>query len=189
MESWRLVWRQGFCPGLPTAGLELLEAALITDDPKLTQGSTTTPPPLQCVEDWPCEAADAIATCGIPDAGGWGEATIGQIEEFFAKACFDADQRLKEPAACRYFLNWYDDEPRDSMREQLRHEVQRELNDRAFMTRAVVPAEFTAAVLDPDGLDPTTYGVIADWYDDRGHPGDEEQAEMFRLRMRRLEGV
>ena len=128
MESWRLTWRNGFVPVLPTAGLEALRDGLMRDDPRLTQGSTTTPPPLQCVKDWPCEGACALGYCG------WrGEDlnTVGDVEEFFAKACFDADQRMGEPAACRWFLNWFDDTPRDEMRRELLAEVELALASRA----------------------------------------------------------
>jgi hypothetical protein len=83
-----------------------------------------------CVQDWPCEKADAIAMCGVVENGGFGEATVGQAEEFFAKACFDADTALGEPAACRWFLNWHDDTPRDEMRRELLSEVEQELNNR-----------------------------------------------------------
>lgn len=127
MESWRLVWRDGFTPGLSTNSLTALRDVLRTDDPRLTQGSTTTPPPLLCVQDWPCEAADAIGVCG------WlGEElrTVGEVEEFFAKACFEADQRLGEPAACRWFLNWFDDTPRNDVRRELLAEVEAELKKR-----------------------------------------------------------
>ena len=127
MESWRLVWRDGFAPVLSTTGLEALRDALLLDDPRLTQGSTTTPPPLMCVQDWPVEAACALGYCG------WqGDTldTVGQVEEFFARACFEADQRLGEPAACRWFLNWFDDTPRAQMRRDLLAEVELALADR-----------------------------------------------------------
>src|ERR1041385_7183122 len=106
MESWRLVWRDGFVPVLSTAGLEALRDALRGDDPRLTQGSTTTPPPLMCVQDWPVEAACALGFCGWQ---GDELESVGQVEEHFAKCCFEADQRLGEAAACRWFLNWFDD--------------------------------------------------------------------------------
>jgi hypothetical protein len=170
MESWRLVWRNGFAKHYPTDGLESLEAALTVDDPRLTQGSTTTPPPLMRVQDWPCEAADAIAWGGVVQNGGWGEATVGQAEEFFARMCFDADQRLGEPAARRWFLNWYDDEPRDSMRNQLLHEVQRELGDRAWFATVRIPDDFVKA-------------ANADWCQENNDPREMT----FRLRMRLLE--
>lgn len=131
MENWRLVWRDGFVPVLPTAGLEALKTALETDDCRLTQGSTTTPPPLMAVADWPVEAACALGFCGAISNGGFGEATVGECEEEFAKYCFEADQRLGEPAACRWFLNWFDDSPRDEVRRELLAEVELALSQRA----------------------------------------------------------
>jgi hypothetical protein len=128
MESWRLVWRNGFAPVLPAAGLEALAKALRDDDPRLTQGSTTTPPPLMCVQDWPTEASCAVCFAGWQ---GLGLQTVGQVEEFFARACFDADQKIGEPAACRWFLNWFDDTPRDRMRRELLAEVELALSTRA----------------------------------------------------------
>ena len=127
MESWRLVWREGFVPIISDSALEKLRLALKGDDPRLTQGSTTTPPPLMCVQDWPVEAACALGFCG------WqGEElnTVGQVEEYFASLCFQADQKLGEPAACRWFLNWFDDTPRDEMRRELLAEVELALRDR-----------------------------------------------------------
>ena len=64
MESWRQVWRDGFAPVLSSAGLDALRGALGRDDPRLIQGSTSTPPPLMCVRDWPVEAACALGFCG-----------------------------------------------------------------------------------------------------------------------------
>ncbi len=127
MESWRKVWREGLVPQLPTQGLEALRQALIHDDPRLVQGATTSPPPLQCVQDWPLEGACAIGFCA------WqGERlnTVGEVEEFFARVCFEVDQVLGEPAACRWFLNWFDDTPRDEMRRLLLAEVNRALAHR-----------------------------------------------------------
>jgi hypothetical protein len=37
---------------------------------------------------------------------GDGLETVAEVEEFFARVCFEADQVLGEPAACRWFLNW-----------------------------------------------------------------------------------
>jgi hypothetical protein len=53
--------------------------------------------------------------------------TVAEVEEFFARVCFEADQRLGEPAACRWFLNWYDEAPRAEMRRLLLAEVNRAL--------------------------------------------------------------
>lgn len=127
METWRLVWRDGFVPVLSNAGLNALREALTSDDPRLTQGSTTTPPPLMCVQDWPVEAADAIGFCGWQ---GEEHQTVGEVEEYFSRICFEADQRLGEPASCRWFLNWFDDTPRADMRRQLLAEVERALAER-----------------------------------------------------------
>lgn len=103
MQSWRKIWREGFAPALPTEGLVALKKALDEGDPRLTQGSTTTPPLSMCVQDWPCEAADALGFIGAVVNGGLADdkptgkctnpdaATVGEVEEFFARACFDAD--------------------------------------------------------------------------------------------------
>lgn len=143
LAAWRHVFRHGFCPSLPTAGLERLRDALRDDDPRLLQGSTTQPPPL-CVADWPCEAADAIGFCGWEEGG-----TVGEVEEFFAKMCFEADERLGEAAACRWFLNWFDDTPRDEMRRELLAEVEAELQRREPISGSGLLADLaaTAAVL------------------------------------------
>jgi hypothetical protein len=127
MESWRKVWREGVAPLLSTPGLEALQRALKNDDARLVQGSTTTPPPLPCVQDWPVEAACALGFCGWQ---GDGLESVSEVEEFFARTCFEIDQRLGEPAACRWFLNWFDETPRDEMRELLLDEVYRALGQR-----------------------------------------------------------
>lgn len=127
MESWRQVWRVGFAPTLPTAGLEALAKALRDDDVALQQGATTTPPPLLCVQDWECEATDAIAYCGWK---GVPLRTVGEVEEFYAESLCKADAAVGKPGDCRWFLNWFDDTPRAVMRRELLAEVERELANR-----------------------------------------------------------
>ena len=122
MDSWRQVWRDGLAPLISTRALEVLRTALVNDDGRLMQGATTSPPPLQCVQDWPVESACALGFCGWQ---GEGLETVAEVEEYFARLCFEVDQRLGEPAACRWFLNWFDEAPRDEMRRQLLAEVQR----------------------------------------------------------------
>jgi hypothetical protein len=61
---------------------------------------------------------------------GDGLETVGEVEEYFARICFEADQRLGEPAAVRYFLNWFDDTPRVEMRRELLDEVNGTLAER-----------------------------------------------------------
>lgn len=134
MESWRLVWRDGFAPVLSTVGLEALRDALERDDPRVTQGSTTTPPPLMCVAEWPVEAACPIGYAGWQ---GDGLGTVGEVEGHFARCCFEADQRLGEPAACRWFNNWWDDAPRPEARRELLAEVGLALAGRVTTNREV----------------------------------------------------
>jgi len=137
MESWRLVWREGFAPILPTSGLEALRTALLGNDGRLMQGSTTTPPPLMCVQDWPVETACALGYCGWQ---GEGLETVGEVEEYFARCCFEADQRLGEPAGCRWFLNWFDDTPREQMRQALLAEVEISLSQRFQIEEVRTPS-------------------------------------------------
>jgi hypothetical protein len=127
MESWRLVLRDGFLPLWSTDALRRGLAALEANDPFLTQGTTTTPPPLMCVADWKLEACDLIAYCSIEDPK---EATVGEAEEGFAKACYEADQRLGEPAACRWLLNWYDDNDRTKVFVDCAAEFRNEIANR-----------------------------------------------------------
>jgi hypothetical protein len=144
MESWRKVWRDGLAPLISTEALEALRAALCNDDARLLQGATTTPPPLQCVQDWPVEAACALGYCGWQ---GEGLESVAEVEEYFARLCFEVDQRLGEPAACRWFLNWFDETPRDEMRSLLLTEVNRTLAQRRASPEAeeVIEDEGTAA--------------------------------------------
>lgn len=135
MESWRIVWRDGFVPVLSTRSLSALRDALANDDRRITQGATTTPPPLMCVQDSDVEASCALGFCGWQ---GEGLKTVGEVKKFFARCCFEADQRLKEAAACRWFLNWYDDTPRHEMRQALLAEVELALSLReAFVDTAL----------------------------------------------------
>ncbi len=127
MESWRAVWRRGFAPQFTDSDLEVLREGLLDDDARLIQGATTTPPPLLCVQDWPIEAACFLGYIAWQSRG---LDTVGEVEEFFARCCFNADETLGEPAACRWVLNWYDDTPRNEMRRGLIEEIDDELNRR-----------------------------------------------------------
>jgi len=137
MEAWRKVWREGLAPQLSINALTALKQALLADDPRLLQGATTSPPPLQCVQEWAVEAACALGYCG------WqGErlGTVAEVESYFARMCFEADQRLGDAAMVRWFLNWFDDTPRPEMRRQLLVEVNRELDRRLGETEAPAAA-------------------------------------------------
>jgi hypothetical protein len=127
MESWRQVWRVGLAPQISTAGLEALRSALIADDSRLIQGSTTTPPPLMCVLDWPVEAACAIGFCGWQ---GDKLQRVEQVERYFAERCANCDHDTGEDGGVRHFLNWFDDTPRVHVLRELLPEVERELSSR-----------------------------------------------------------
>ncbi len=127
MDAWRKVWREGLAPQLSNRALLALRTALMGDDPRLLQGATTSPPPLQCVQDWAVEAACALGYCGWQ---GEGLQTVAEVESYFARMCFEADQKLGESAMVRWFLNWFDDTPRVEMRRLLLTEVNRELDRR-----------------------------------------------------------
>jgi len=133
MEAWRKVWREGFAGQFSDKGLVALAKALELDEKRLLQGSTTSPPPLECCAAWPVEASCAVGFCGWQ---GEGLETVREVETFFAKACFEADQRLGEPAMCRWFLNWFDDTPRAEMRVLLVEEVRLELEKRQALAVA-----------------------------------------------------
>lgn len=122
MESWRKVFRKGFAPQFSDEHLQSLLTALRTDDPRLLQGATTSPPPLQCVQDWPVEAACGISW--LAWQGGDGLEMVGEVEDAFAQACYLADQALSEAAMSRWFLNFFDDTPRPEMRRLLSEEIE-----------------------------------------------------------------
>lgn len=125
--AWQLAWRRGIAPNLSDGGLLALKKALETADPTFIQGASTQLPPLQPVQDWPVEAACAICFAGWK---GDGLGTVGEVEEFFARVCFEADQALGEPSAARFFINWFDETPREQMRTQLLAEVNLALHER-----------------------------------------------------------
>jgi hypothetical protein len=80
-----------------------------------------------CVLDWPIEGCCALGYCAWQ---GDGLTTVGEVEEYFARCCYEADCRLGEPAACRWFLNWFDDVSREEMRRELLAEVELALSMR-----------------------------------------------------------
>jgi hypothetical protein len=120
MEKWRQVWREGFMPQLSTEGLEALETALACDDARLLQGTSYYPPLMG-----PLQGRAVEATCAICYCGWQGERldTVSAVDQFFQRVCDGTDQQFVEPAACRFFLNWYDDTPREAMRRELLAEV------------------------------------------------------------------
>ena len=127
MTSWQTVWRDGLTPHLSTPGLRALEQALLTDDPRLLQGATTSPPLLACVADWPAEGACLIGFCGWQ---GEGLMTVGEVGDYFDRLCCACDASMGEPAGVRWLLNRWDESPRAEMLPLLLAEVQRTLAQR-----------------------------------------------------------
>jgi hypothetical protein len=65
--------------------------------------------------------------------------TVAEVEAFFAKMCFEIDQRLGERAAVRWFLNFWDETPRQEMLLNLSAEINLEqLRRRERQEEAVV---------------------------------------------------
>lgn len=128
MESWKKVFRVGVAPLMGDPELVALLDALRRDDAALVQGCTTVPSPLPCVQDWPCEAACAVGYAGWK---GLNLKTVGEVEEYFANFCANIDSRIGEPAGCRWFLNWFDEAPREEVRRLLGEEIKEELARRA----------------------------------------------------------
>jgi hypothetical protein len=137
VENWLTVWRQGFAPQASGAGLLLLRLRLqkqlvdpIKDlaehDCLLLRGTTTFPAAIDGMQDWPCEAACPVGTLAIAD----GAVTVEEVQNRFGQMCFNADQWLGEPAACRWFLGWYDEAPWQEVRGRLLAELDREINRR-----------------------------------------------------------
>jgi hypothetical protein len=85
MEAWRVVFRNGFAPGFSTEGLTALKGALERDDPKLTQGSTTTPPPLMCGPGLARRGACPVSYTHWMGGNNPDARTVGEVEEAFAR--------------------------------------------------------------------------------------------------------
>lgn len=171
MISATIVLRQGFLPIWATCELEACLALLKADDPRLIQGSTSFPPPLMAAQDLPVERVDPVGFCSTPDAL---NCTVGEVEEGFARCCFEADARLGEPAACRWALNAIDDEPREKVWKWLIDEIEHALAERKATGH--LPSELkTALTMFPD--DTTLRQACADYLIEQGQ---DQEADAFR---------
>ena len=177
MESWRKAWRQGFAPGLNDDQLVALAKGLLEDDEKLIQGATCTPPPIQAVQDWPLEAGDPLVYAAW-QAHGSEIDTVGPGEEFFALACFDCDQRLKEPAGCRWFINAWDETPRNEARRLLFWEVNYEIVSRC--DASIKPSGHVWEAIKQKPEDTFNWLALADQYEEKGTESDAATAACFR---------
>jgi len=147
-EPWRKTFRRGILPALwEMAGgrlgyvkaLRAVEHYLLGDDDgTLCQGNTTEAlGDSFSVRDYPgrgdrpCDGACFVGY--LVWKGGLVKtkaerATINEVEEGFAQMCFLTDKHMGEPAACRWFLNWFDETPMSSVRQPLLREVMRALS-------------------------------------------------------------
>jgi hypothetical protein len=121
-SAWQRVFRDGIAPQLSTEGLQGLKAALERNDGRLITGATTSPPPLQCMQNEPVESCCPLCFALLDGKKPY-EVSVGPMEQRFSERCFEADQLCGEPAADRYFINWVDQTPRETMRQALLAEV------------------------------------------------------------------
>ncbi|MBA4187552.1 MAG: hypothetical protein C0467_05990 [Planctomycetaceae bacterium] len=112
---------------MTTSSLVALQDGLRANDQRLVQGVTTVPCPLASPSGTPVEGACLVGYCEMMSKS---LGTVGEVEESFADLCFEADQRLGEPAACRWFLNWFDDTDREIVRTEMLAEVELALSQR-----------------------------------------------------------
>lgn len=135
-ESALTVWRQGFAQVLPVEALQALAVGLRANDPRITQGQTTVPPPLLSLADCQCAGGDAI---GFALWQGLDLQTVGEVEQAFARLCYECDQRVGEPASVRWFLNWWDDASRVDAFAVLLSEVDSAIASRIDACQVVEP--------------------------------------------------
>ena len=121
------VMRRAWLPLLSTDQIELLRAACEAGTEELIQCATTVPPPLTHTRDWPCEGACLV---GFSEWKTEGLHSVEQVDGRFARVCFEIDQRMGEPAACRWLLNFWDDTPRHVVLPLMAAELGRELESR-----------------------------------------------------------
>lgn len=126
MEAWRKIWRDGFAPLITDKGLLALKEALESPSrlSQLGQGSTTWPIAMIGSGLEKPQGACLIGYCAWK---GSDLATVGEIDSEFARLCFEADQRVKEPAGCRFLLNWWDERPYEEVVACMLPEVDREI--------------------------------------------------------------
>ena len=128
-EKWRVAWRVGIAPCLPTAGLRHLRDALRADDGRLIQGRTVSPTLLESEDAGhePCMGACAIGFAGWK---GLGLSSVFTLNEWFAATVNRAGELLPERYVPQFFTRWFDETPRAEMIRELLPEVERSLASR-----------------------------------------------------------
>lgn len=143
MEAWRATWRNGVAPCLTLEQLIALHDALASDDVRLIQGRTSYPPTIEPpfandANGQPIEAACVLGYCAAISLGGFSDsgantsaAKVLDVGHAFSQLCWRIDEEmLKDTAGCRWFLNWFDETPREQMRRVLLPEVQQVIDAR-----------------------------------------------------------
>jgi hypothetical protein len=121
-SEWRRVFRRGFAPALGLRRLKVLADGLRANDPRLIQGMTCNPSGTgQPESGLPPEGACAV---GYACWQAFGLLTTGEIENEFARRCLECDSLLGELVGCRWFLNWFDETPRELAIAELLPEVE-----------------------------------------------------------------
>jgi len=116
----RIVFEKGFAPQFSTETLILFQYALEENSDKIVQGSTTVPAPSLALSDWPCQSACAIGSLAWEQQYGWEDGvTVSEIDEAFIASAMKCDALMNEQAACRYFLNWFDEGDRATVFAEL----------------------------------------------------------------------
>ena len=133
--TWQEAFLRGVAPQFSARSLTAMLAALERDDRALIQNATVRPSPLSGLsQDVPCNHTCAIGYLAQTE---YNLATNSQVLDAFGLALYQADVYLGEVSAVRFFLNWYDDTPRDQMRAALAETIRGELDSRAL--RGSVP--------------------------------------------------
>lgn len=129
-ENWKRVLREGYFPLLSLEDLRTTLKALVEDDQRLIQGETTSPGAAR--ENLQRD----VQGCCLVSFPGWksGLQTVDEVEEYFARVCRQIDDVLGTGniAECRWLLNWFDETPRDVMRQELTREFSEEIQWRRF---------------------------------------------------------
>ena len=127
VKPWQKVWRKGIAPQLSTEDLCELRGGLKRDDRCLIQGSIAGTTTGDASRSMLCEMACAIGYIG------WRSRdirTISGVEEYFAAVSNSASLLLGDPNAMMYFLSWFDQSPRKSVRSSLLEEIDLNLKER-----------------------------------------------------------
>lgn len=118
-KAWQEVFRVAASSCLTRDELLFIRDAIGRDDKRLIQGSTAKPPAIPCVYDWPAECGCLFGLLAFRDGK---QPTVAQVENEFARIVNAIDARFPMRAAY-YFLNWFDETPRDTMRAELLAEI------------------------------------------------------------------